>query len=228
MYPQPTTRRRLRKRESGPTFQHSFRTNIGDHPLSLSLCNWSVHSGSSPHRRSVGAVGVGRHERAADASLKDAEIRLVRVVVVCQEPILSRSYDLAFDVRTVLGTIFSPVTGRGVRCRPEVEDGRVRILTDYQGRAVRLTEERRKHILLHREMVGMEPAMEETVRAPQLVIRSRSDASASLSYRFYRRTRVGDKWLCVVVKIGEDDAFVVTAYLTDKPRQGVIVWPQNP
>jgi len=31
---------------------------------------------------------------------------------------------------------------------------------------------------------------------------------------------VGGKWLCVVVKYAENDAFVVTAYLTAKPKAG--------
>jgi hypothetical protein len=33
------------------------------------------------------------------------------------------------------------------------------------------------------------------------------------------------KWLCVVVKYAENDAFVVTAYLTDKPKAGEDLWP---
>ena len=36
---------------------------------------------------------------------------------------------------------------------------------------------------------------------------------------------MGDKWLCIVVKYAEDDAFVVTGYLTDKPKDGEDVWP---
>jgi hypothetical protein len=36
---------------------------------------------------------------------------------------------------------------------------------------------------------------------------------------------VGGKWLCVVVKYAESDAFVVTAYLTDKPKSGEDLWP---
>jgi hypothetical protein len=36
---------------------------------------------------------------------------------------------------------------------------------------------------------------------------------------------VGGKWLCVVVKYEENDAFVVTAYLTDKPKAGEDLWP---
>jgi hypothetical protein len=31
---------------------------------------------------------------------------------------------------------------------------------------------------------------------------------------------VGGKWLCVVVKYVENDAFVVTAYVIDKPKAG--------
>ena len=37
------------------------------------------------------------------------------------------------------------------------------------------------------------------------------------------------KWLCVVVKysIEPPDAFVVTAYLTNKPKTGTILWQKN-
>jgi hypothetical protein len=46
-----------------------------------------------------------------------------------------------------------------------------------------------------------------------------------LFYEFYAQTVVGGKWICVVVKYGENDAFVVTAYLTDKPKTGEDLWP---
>jgi hypothetical protein len=36
---------------------------------------------------------------------------------------------------------------------------------------------------------------------------------------------VGGKWLCVVVKYMENDAFVVTACLTDIPKAGEDLWP---
>ncbi len=94
------------------------------------------------------------------------------------------------------------------------------ILVDYQNRLVRLTEERLAHILIHAEMVGMEAQIAETLKQPQLVRRSRSDQSAALFYRFYTQTAIGDKWLCVVVKYLSEDAFIVTAYFTDKPKQG--------
>ena len=88
-------------------------------------------------------------------------------------------------------------------------------LPDYQGRMVRLTDERLAHILEHPEMVGMEGAIGQTLSSPTTVVLSRSDPAAALSYRFYTRTLVGDKRLCVVVRYSAADAFVVAAYLTD-------------
>ena len=83
------------------------------------------------------------------------------------------------------------------------------------------------HILEHPEMCGMEAEIERVLIEPQSVCRSRSDDAVRLFYEFYSRTIVGGKWLCVVVKYSADDAFVVTAYLTDKPKTGEPLWPIN-
>lgn len=64
-----------------------------------------------------------------------------------------------------------------------------------------------------------------TLQNPAEVRVSRSDAAVRLFYEFYSRTAVGDKWLCVVVKYLADDAFVITAYLTDKIKPGERIWP---
>ena len=101
----------------------------------------------------------------------------------------------------------------------------MKVLTDYKGRVVRLTDERLTHILEHPEMRGMQTALEETVRHPALVFESEIDSAVRLNYRFYFGRRVGDKWLCVVVKYAQEDAFVLTAYLTDKPKKGTQIWP---
>jgi hypothetical protein len=100
----------------------------------------------------------------------------------------------------------------------------MRILIDYRGIRIRLTEERLAHVLEHPEMVGLESAIEETLANPAYVIQSLGDDEARLYYRFYLGTRVGDKYLCVVVKFGVSDAFVLTAYLTDKPKKGDLLW----
>ena len=100
-------------------------------------------------------------------------------------------------------------------------------LEDCFGRSVRLTDERLAHILEHPEMKGMEAEIEQVLRQPQLVRRSRTDAAVRLFYEFYAQTRVGGKWLCVVVRYSPDDAFVVTAYLTDQLKAGETVWPKK-
>ena len=101
----------------------------------------------------------------------------------------------------------------------------LKTLADCFGKSVRLTDERLAHILEHAEMKNMAAEIERTLRQPQLVRRSRSDEAVKLFYEFYAQTIVGGKWLCVVVKYAENDAFVVTACLTDKPKTGEDLWP---
>ena len=104
---------------------------------------------------------------------------------------------------------------------------RVKLLRDFEGRAIRLTDERLVHILERPEMAALEPELETTLRSPQNVIQSISDDDSRLYYRFYTGTKVGDKYLCVVVKILPVDAFIITAYLTDKVKKGDQLWPRN-
>lgn len=102
------------------------------------------------------------------------------------------------------------------------------ILTDYAGRDIRLTDERREHILEHPEMRGMEGAIAGALAHPETVIRSLNDRAVWLYHRYYQRTAVGDKWLCVVVKMEVTDPFVITAYLTDRVKQGDVLWTAKP
>jgi hypothetical protein len=95
---------------------------------------------------------------------------------------------------------------------------------DYRGQSIRLSEERRKHILEHPEMKGMLQHIKETLFEPQRVVQSVSDKEAHLYYKFYIGTKVGDKHLCVVVKTLKRDAFILTAYLTDSIKKGDIIW----
>lgn len=104
----------------------------------------------------------------------------------------------------------------------------MRVLYDHNGMPVRLMDERMAHILDHPEMVGMEAAIDETLLEPEIVIQSKSDDQAKLYYHSYARTPVGEKLLCVVVKVQQDDAFVLTAYLTDRLKRGEVIWSAQP
>jgi len=109
----------------------------------------------------------------------------------------------------------------------DVGEAAMQAFRDYEGRAIRLTDERLAHILEHPEMRGMEGRIGETLLHPERVLESLSDPQARLYYRMYVATRVGDKHLCVVVKIADNDAFVLTAYLMSKPAGGRHPWPRK-
>jgi hypothetical protein len=99
-------------------------------------------------------------------------------------------------------------------------------LQDKDSRLVRLTVERLGHLESdHPEMRGQVARIEETLRKPERVIRSKTDPQVELYYRLYATTPVTKKHLCVVVKSpSKEDAFVVTAYFTDTPKQGDVLW----
>ncbi len=101
------------------------------------------------------------------------------------------------------------------------------VFTDFEGRRVRLTDERWGHISEHPEMADMRVALEETLVAPEVVVQSAADDKARLYYRYFHRTIVGGKHMCVVAKVLVNDAFVVTAYLTDRVKKGEVLWPKK-
>ncbi len=65
------------------------------------------------------------------------------------------------------------------------------------------------------------------LQSPAEVRVSRSDQVVRLFYVFYASTMVGGKWLCVVVRYAPEDAFMVTAYLTDQLKAGETIWPKK-
>ena len=101
------------------------------------------------------------------------------------------------------------------------------VFTDYLGRHVRLTAERRKHILEHPEMREWVKNVPAVLAGPDRVVRSRFDPESELFYMWKTRTRVGPKYFCVVVVAKLDDAFVLTAYLTDTVKKGEVLWPKS-
>ena len=97
-----------------------------------------------------------------------------------------------------------------IRQRPLLSKRRVmKSVRDCFGWTVRLTDERMAHVLQHPEMAGMEQEIERVLESPGEVRVSQSDDTVQLFYEFYAQTRVGGKWLCVVVKYPPNDGFMV-------------------
>ncbi len=98
-------------------------------------------------------------------------------------------------------------------------------MTDFQGRAIRLAPERRDHMLKHPEMVDQMARIAETLAKPETVISTEADASVHVYHRLYERTPVTRKYLLVAVKLLDDDAFVLTAFFSNRLKKGNTVWP---
>jgi hypothetical protein len=90
---------------------------------------------------------------------------------------------------------------------------RVRATTPYWQRIVSIK---------HPMMAGHETAVQETLKQPEEVRVSRSDASV---YLFYRTERPG-RLVCAVAKQLNNEGFLITAYLTDAIKEGTRVWPK--
>jgi hypothetical protein len=73
----------------------------------------------------------------------------------------------------------------------------------------------------------MEAVIEEAILHPERVVQFFTDPETRLYYRFYVGTRVGNQYLTVIVKVKQGDAFVLTAYLTDRIKRGVQLWPNE-
>jgi hypothetical protein len=100
------------------------------------------------------------------------------------------------------------------------------VLYDFQGRAIRLTDERLEHILEHPEMQDQEARVTETLLTPHALITSHHDATVLLYHKLFDQTPVTRKYLVVAVKDLTDDAFVISAFFTDKEKKGARIWPQ--
>ena len=98
------------------------------------------------------------------------------------------------------------------------------IFTDYRGRKIRLNTERLSHLLEHPEMVGQLHRIEETLANPQIIIATSLDDSVHVYHRYYETTPVTSKYLQVVVKLLIDDAFILTAFFSNRQKKGDMIW----
>ena len=70
----------------------------------------------------------------------------------------------------------------------------------------------------HRTMEGKESIVTETLIDPYAIYRSRIDQDVYLYYRKY------DRIYCAVVRHSEYEGFLITAYPTDKIKEGERIW----
>ena len=85
---------------------------------------------------------------------------------------------------------------------------------------IRITEEYWRYIveIKHKIMANKEHFVKEILAEPDEVRRSLIDKSVFLYYKKF------DRLYCVVTKHLNDEGFIITAYPTDKIKEGEIVW----
>jgi CO dehydrogenase/acetyl-CoA synthase beta subunit len=104
----------------------------------------------------------------------------------------------------------------------------MQFFNDLYNRNIRLTPKREHHIFTdHPEMEGQLEKIKETLKEPDIIIRSKSDFSVQLFYKNYSKTPVTNKYLCSVVKILENQSFIITAYFIDSIKKGEVLWKKK-
>lgn len=73
-----------------------------------------------------------------------------------------------------------------------------------------------KHPVMH----GRDADVQDTLREPDEIRRSRTDPAVHLFYRFERPGR----WICAVTKRLNDEGFLITTYPTDGIKEGERIW----
>lgn len=86
------------------------------------------------------------------------------------------------------------------------------VLNDFQERAIRLTDERRRHIREYTDPGIDVSAIRETLRRPDIMTEAFHHPELRLYYRIYSRRSNPDRSFHVVVKVRGYDMLVVTAF----------------
>ena len=101
-------------------------------------------------------------------------------------------------------------------------------ISDNKNRKIRFSDERKIHLEEnHPEMNNQLDKIEETLTSPDIIIKSKTDLTVELFYKYYSVTPVSAKYLCVITKFADGDNFIITAYFTDKIKKGKLIWKKK-
>jgi hypothetical protein len=96
--------------------------------------------------------------------------------------------------------------------------GRVFEIIDRKGRRIYLSKERWRHIRKKHPEVKNEELIKETLENPDKIVNIHSDESIYYYYKYYKHKIGSDKYLLVVVKYLNGDAYVLSAYYEGRIR----------
>ncbi|HJH25336.1 MAG TPA: hypothetical protein C5S37_00870 [Methanophagales archaeon] len=92
------------------------------------------------------------------------------------------------------------------------------------GKEIRTTEEYWKLIseVKHPIIRRYEEEVNETIKNPDEVRRSKKDFSVFLYYKKY-----GNLFICVLVRHLNNEGYIITAYIADKMKKGDVIWQKK-
>ena len=95
------------------------------------------------------------------------------------------------------------------------------------GKAIKLDEDRWKHVLEHPEMKNQIRRIKETLVTPDEIRESVHTPSIWMFYKLYPHSPVSEKYMLVIVEVSDGEGFIVTAFFTDKVKKGGLLWKKN-
>jgi len=66
----------------------------------------------------------------------------------------------------------------------------------------------------------------KTLENPEIVVEG-ATKDTKICYRFFKSTSVTSKYLAAVVKILNQEGFIITAYFTERVRRGKVLWKKT-
>jgi hypothetical protein len=73
----------------------------------------------------------------------------------------------------------------------------------------------------HPVIANKQNEVKETLKNPEQIRKSKQDSKVLLYYKCFEPYHV-----CVVVKVLNEDGFIITTYLTENIKEGEIIWPK--
>ena len=95
-------------------------------------------------------------------------------------------------------------------------------MADHTRRSIRLTHERKGHILEHPEMVGQFGLIGETLTEPDRVVETNADKTVHVFEMHYAKTPVTSKYLLVTVKVLSNAPLFLTAFFSSRQKKGSV------
>ena len=92
-----------------------------------------------------------------------------------------------------------------------------------RSRQVTLTAERWNHIVLrHPEMDIYLDELKKVLQNPDLIIQDNLDFNIIFYHKYYKEEK---QYIVLVVE--EEKEFIITAYITQKPKRGTVLWQKK-